>query len=70
MKIIENKKYYIIGRCWLGEIDGFTKLGDDKEEAIELYNKYYNKKNGFDFGVTEESFHLYEVEFKEMEVNK
>lgn len=69
MKIIENKKYYIIGGFWLGEIEGFTKLGDDKKEAIELFNKMYNKKNGFDFGVTEESFKLFEVQFKEVTEN-
>lgn len=62
MKIQNNKIYYVIAEYWLSELRGFIKINDNKNEILELYN---NKYNG-DFGVTEQSFKLYEVKFKEV----
>lgn len=62
MKIQDDKIYYVIAEYWLSELRGFIKIGDDKNEILELYNNRYNG----DFGVTEQSFKLYEVKFKEV----
>ena len=62
MKIQNNKIYYVIAEYWLSELRGFITIGDDKNEILELYNNKYNS----DFGVTEQSFKLYEVKFKEV----
>lgn len=65
MKIQDDKIYYVIAEYWLSELRGFIKIGDDKNEILELYNNRYNG----DFGVTEQSFELYEVKFKEVRIN-
>ena len=62
MKIQNDKIYYVIAEYWLSELRGFIKISDDKNEILELYNNRYNG----DFGVTEQSFKLYEVKFKEV----
>lgn len=62
MKIQDDKIYYVIAEYWLSELRGFITIGDDKSEILELYN---NKYTG-DFGITEQSFKLYEVKFKEV----
>ena len=62
MKIQNDKIYYVIAEYWLSELRSFIKIGDDKNEILELYNNRYNG----DFGVTEQSFKLYEVKFKEV----
>ena len=62
MKIQSDKTYYVIAEYWLSELRGFITIGDDKNEILELYNNKYN----CDFGVTEQSFKLYEVKFKEV----
>lgn len=62
MKIQNDKIYYVIAEYWLSELRGFMSISDDKNEILELYN---NKYTG-DFGVTEQSFKLYEVNFKEV----
>ena len=61
MKIQNDKIYYIIAEYWLSELRGFISISDNKNEILELYNKYAG-----DFGVTEQSFKLYEVNFKEV----
>lgn len=65
MKIQNDKIYYVIAEYWLSELRGFIKIGDDKNEILEIYNNRYNG----DFGVTEQSFKLYEVKFKEVKDN-
>ena len=62
MEIQNDKTYYVIAEYWLSKLRGFIKIGDDKNEILELYNNRYNG----DFGVTEQSFKLYEVKFKEV----
>ena len=56
-KINLNNTFYLIAKYWLGELQGFIKIGDNKEEIIKYFNDNYNG----DFGVTEESYELLEV---------
>lgn len=63
MKIQNNKMYYVIAEYWISELRGFKHISDDKNEILDLYNKKYTG----DFGVTEQSFKLYEVYFKEVD---
>lgn len=65
-KIDLNKTFYLIAEYWLGDLRGFIKIGDDKEEIMKLFeNKYM-----FDFGVTEQSFELLEVNAKVIANNR
>lgn len=61
-----EKTFYLIARYWLGELQGFIKIGNNKEEIIELFKEKYNG----DFGVTEESYQLLEVNAKDIMENK
>lgn len=57
-----EKTFYLIARYWLGELQGFIKIGNDKEEIMKLFQERYCG----DFGVTEESYQLLEVNAKEV----
>jgi len=54
-----KKTFYLIAKYWLGELVGFIKIGDDKEEITKLFEEKYSWKAG-DWGVTEESYQLLE----------
>ena len=58
-----SKTFYLIAEFWLGQFKGFIKIGDNKEEILKLFNERYKS---CDFGVTEQTFKLYEVKAKEM----
>lgn len=62
-----SKTFYLIAEFWLGEFKGFIKIGDNKEEILKLFNERYSS---CDFGVTEQSFKLYEVEAKEIKYDR
>ena len=32
-----EKPFYLIAQYWLGNLEGFIKIGDNKEEIIKLY---------------------------------
>lgn len=58
-----NKTFYLIARYWLGDLEGFIKIGDDKEEIMKLFEeKFMWKPNTL--GITEESYELLEVNAK------
>lgn len=63
MKINYNKPFYLIAKYWLGNLQGFIKIGDDKEEIMKIFYEKYVWKPGM-FGVTEESYELLEVNAK------
>ena len=60
MKVNYDKPFYLIAEYWLGELQGFIKIGDDREEIIKIFEDKYIG----DFGVTEQSFELLEVQAK------
>lgn len=66
MKIMEinyDKPFYLIAEYWLGDLRGFIKIGDDKEEIKKIFEeKYMWKPNTF--GITEVSHELLEVNAK------
>lgn len=63
MKLNLDKPFYLIAKYWLGDIQGFVKLGDDRKEIEEIFKeKYMWKLNTF--GVTEESYELLEINAK------
>lgn len=54
-----EKTFYLIAKYWLGRLEGFIRIGDNKEEITKLFEeKYMWKKNTL--GVTEESYQLLE----------
>lgn len=61
-----EKTFYLIAKYWLGELQGFVKIGDDKEEITQLFKDKYEWNNKNNFGVTEESYQLLEVNAKEL----
>ena len=62
-KIKLNKTFYLIAQYWLGELEGFIKIGDDKEKIMKIFrDKYTWKENTF--GITEQSHELLEVNAK------
>lgn len=63
MKVNYNKPFYLIAEYWLGELQGFIKIGDDREEITKIFKDKYMREPG-DFGVTEQSFELLEVSAK------
>ena len=63
MKIDLNKTFYLIAKYWLGELEGFIKIGDNKEEIMKLFEEKYMWKSNT-IGVTEESYDLLEVNAK------
>lgn len=64
-KIDLNKTFYLIASYWLGDLRGFIKIGDDKEEIMKLFEERYMWKENT-FGITEESYKLLEVNVKEI----
>ena len=60
-----EKTFYLIAKYWLGELEGFVKIGDDRDEIIKLFQEKYVWKLGV-LGVTEESYQLLEVNAKEI----
>ncbi len=58
-----EKPFYLIVKYWLGNLEGFVKIGDDKEEITKLFEERYMWKENT-FGVTEESYQLLEVNAK------
>ena len=63
MKINYNKPFYLIAKYWLGNLQGFIKIGDDKEEIMKIFDEKYVWTSGT-LGVTEESYELLEVNAK------
>lgn len=62
-KIKLKKTFYLIAQYWLGELEGFIKIGDDKEEIMKIFrDKYTWKENTL--GITEQSHELLEVNAK------
>ena len=60
-----EKTFYLIAKYWLGQLEGFIKIGDNKEEITKLFNeKYMWKPNTL--GITEASYQLLEVNAKEL----
>lgn len=55
MKINYNKPFYLIAKYWLGNLQGFIKIGDDKEEIMKIFDERYVWKPET-LGVTEESY--------------
>lgn len=54
-----EKTFYLIAKYWLGRLEGFIRIGDNKEEITKFFEeKYMWKKNTL--GVTEESYQLLE----------
>ncbi len=62
-KIKLEKTFYLIAQHWLGELEGFIKIGDNREEIMKIFeDKYMWKPNTF--GITEQSHELLEVNAK------
>lgn len=60
-----EKTFYLIAKYNLGQLEGFVKIGDDKEEITKLFeDRYVWKPNTL--GVTEWSYQLLEVNAKEI----
>ena len=59
-KIDLNKTFYLIAKYWLGELQGFIKIGDNKEEITKLFEERYMWKPNT-LGITEESHKLLAV---------
>lgn len=58
-----SKTFYLIAEYWLGELKGFIKISDDKDEITKIFEeKYMWKPNTF--GITEQSHELLEVNAK------
>lgn len=65
MKIDLNKPFYLIAEYWLGDLKGFIKIGDDREEIEKIFlDKYAWLPNTW--GVTEQTYQLLEVNAKEI----
>lgn len=58
-----NKTFYLIAEYWLGDLQGFIKIGDNKEEIMKLFEEKYTWKPNT-FGITEQSHKLLEVNAK------
>lgn len=61
-----EKTFYLIAKYWLGKLEGFIKIGNDKEEITKLFKERYMSTEEHDFGVTEESYQLLEVKAKDL----
>lgn len=60
MEINYDKPFYLIAEYLLGDLRGFIKIGNDKEEIKKIFEeKYMWKPNTF--GITEISHELLEV---------
>ena len=60
-----NKPFYLIAEYWLGDLKGFIKIGDDKEEIEKIFLDKYAWLPG-SFGVTEQTYQLLEINAKEI----
>lgn len=60
-----EKTFYLIAKYNLSGLEGFIKIGDDKEEITKLFEEKYTWKAG-DWGVTEESYQLLECNAVEL----
>lgn len=58
--------FYLIAKYWLGELVGFIKIGNNKEEITNLFEDKYMWSTKNNFGVTEESYQLLEINAKEL----
>ena len=65
MKINLDKPFYLIAEYWLGDLQGFIKIGDDKEEIEKIFLDNYAWLPG-SFGVTEQTYQLLEIHAKEI----
>ena len=68
-KIDLDKTFYLIAKYWLGDLEGFVKMGDNKEEIMKLFEERYMWKANV-LGVTEESYKLLEVNAKVIATDK
>lgn len=62
-----EKTFYLIAKYWLGELQCFVKISDNKEEITKLFKDKYMSTPEHNFGVTEESYQLLEVNAKELD---
>lgn len=69
MRVNYDKPFYLIAEYWLGDLRGFIKLGDDKEEIKKIFEERYMWKPNT-FGVTEISHELLEVNAKVIMTDK
>lgn len=61
-----EKPFYLIARYWLGNLEGFIKIGDNEEEITKLFEEKYMSTPEHNFGVTEESYSLLKVSASEI----
>ena len=61
-----NNTFYLIAKYWLGSLQCFIMIGDNKEEIMKLYEEKYKSTPEHDWGVTEESYQLLEVNAKDI----
>ncbi len=61
-----EKPFYLIARYWLGDLEGFIKIGDNEEEITKLFEEKYMSTPEHNFGVTEESYSLLKVSASEI----
>lgn len=45
MKVNYDKPFYLIAEYWLGDLKGFIKIGDDREEIEDYFNQ--SNENAF-----------------------
>lgn len=64
-----DKTFYLIAKYWLGQLQGFIKIGDNKEEITKLFEERYMRKPNT-IGITEESYDLLEVNAKVIATDK
>ena len=64
-----DKTFYLIAKYWLGQLQGFIKIGDNKEEIMKLFEERYMWKPNT-IGITEESYDLLEVNAKVIATDK
>ena len=64
-----DKTFYLIAKYWLGQLQGFIKIGDDEEEITKLFKERYMWKPNT-IGITEESYNLLEVNAKVIATDK
>lgn len=62
-KIDLSKTFYLIAKYWLGDLQCFITISNNKEEITRLFEEKYMWKTNT-FGVTEESYELLEVNAK------
>ena len=64
-----DKTFYLIAEYWLGDLRGFIKISDNKEEIMKIFEeKYMWKPNTI--GITEQSHKLLEVNGKVIATDK